>query len=129
MRRVKDRRTLDDGRYVEVRFDSNPYQQYARTVRFLRRLWPGRAKPKRDCRPGALGADQKGGRLMTLGGLKERARELAPSTRGDLVSTSAIVGVAGPSAGGFLEPRMTGLQPLLELDRHKHAHLTCLIDP
>jgi hypothetical protein len=56
MRRVKDRRTLDDGRYVEVRFDSNPYQQYARnpyqqyarTVRFLRRLWPGRAKPKRD---------------------------------------------------------------------------------
>jgi hypothetical protein len=45
------------------------------------------------------------------------------------VSTSAIVGVAGPSAGGFLEPRMTGLQPLLELDRHKHAHLTCLVNP
>ena len=58
-----------------------------------------------------------------------RGRELAPSARGDLVSTSAIVGVAGPSAGGFLEPGMTGLQPLLELDRHKHAHLTCLVDP
>jgi hypothetical protein len=48
MRRVKDRRTLDDGRYVEVRFDSNPYEQYARIVRFLRRPWPGRAKPKQD---------------------------------------------------------------------------------
>jgi hypothetical protein len=71
-------------------------------------------------------------RLIALGpevSLEERGRELAPSARGDLVSTSAIVGVAGPSAGGFLEPRMTGLQPLLELDRHKHAHLTCLVNP
>ena len=56
-------------------------------------------------------------------------RELGPSGRRDLASPAAVVGEPGPCEGGILEPRMTSLQPLLELDRHKHAHLAGLVDP
>ena len=51
------------------------------------------------------------------------------SGRRDLASTAAVVREASPPEGGILEPRMMSLQPLLELDRHKHAHLARLVDP